>query len=359
MGERTAGGRDSDLVRQTAELFCEAGPLSDIFERFCVLLARYVDASVVFIALESRDGTYIEFAYDHGVTIRDAHVRIREESQSFRVMHSGESLLMRGPDDLPAELVPLQIPGASKEDSASAIFVSLRFGLRPIGVFSVQSDKPDAYDQHDVQLLETCALYVAAGLQPAGETASRRVFEERLRTQWNRARREDIAMSVILMDLDFFKSFNQTYGPLAGDSCLAQVAQAARVCVDHDAGVFARYGGEQFGAILLGATPDDALRAAESMREAVCESAYTARAKPRTRRDGELRRCVRLTVRTPTPRAGSRRRARTIRGENVGTQPRCLPKHSYRRRSSRAGWKSTAPDDADGRAIARTRCACP
>src|SRR5579872_2894143 len=97
--ERTAARRDSELVRQTAELLSLGGSLSDLFERFCLLLAQYVDASVVFIALESDKGVHIEFVYDHGLSVRDAHVPIRPESQTFRVMHTGESLLMRGPED--------------------------------------------------------------------------------------------------------------------------------------------------------------------------------------------------------------------------------------------------------------------
>lgn len=285
--ERTAGRRDSELVRQTAELLSLGGPLSDLFERFCILLAQFVDASVVFIALESERGVHIEFAYDHGVTIRDAHVPIRPESQTFRVMHTGDSLLMRGPRDLPQVQVPLQIPGANEEDTASAIFVPLRFGSRPIGVLSVQSDQPDAYDEHDLQLLETCALYVAVGVQaeymrsqkeraeavatidPVTGTATRRLFEERLHLEWRRARRTGGTVGVILMDIDRFKTFNDTYGHVAGDSCLAQVAQAARSCVSRSTDIFARYGGEEFVAVLSDVPPPAALGIAERMRKAV------------------------------------------------------------------------------------------
>lgn len=282
-----AGRRDSELVRQTAELLSLGGPLSDLFERFCVLLAQFVDASVVFIALESERGVHIEFAYDHGFSIRDAHVPILPESQTFRVMQSGESLLMRGPNDMPGVQVPLQIPGANEEDTASAIFVPLRFGSRPIGVLSVQSDRPNAYDAHDLQLLETCALYVAVGVQadfmrtqkeraeavatvdPVTGTATRRLFEERLNLEWHRARRTGGSIGIILMDIDRFKSFNDTYGHVAGDACLAQVAQAARSCVSRNTDLFARYGGEEFIAVLPDVPPTAALGIAERMRKAV------------------------------------------------------------------------------------------
>lgn len=285
--ERTAGQRDSELVRQTAELLSLGGPLSDLFERFCVLLAQFVDASVVFIALESDRGVHIEFVYDHGITARDAHVPVQPESQTFRVMHTGESLLMRGPADLPQTQLPLQIDGAGEEDAASAIFVPLRFGSRPIGVLSVQSPKPGAYDEHDLQLLETCALYVAVRVQaefmrsekeraeaaattdPVTGVATRRVFEERLNVEWHRARRNAASLAIVLLDIDRFKEFNDTYGHVAGDGCLTQVSQAARGCVSRSTDVFARYGGDEFAAILPDVPPTAALAIAERIRKAV------------------------------------------------------------------------------------------
>lgn len=285
--ERTAGPRDSELVRQTAELLSLGGPLTDLFERFCVLLAQYVDASVVFIALESESGIHIEFVYDHGLSMREAHVRVRPESQTFRVMHTGESLLMRGPEDLPQTRIALQIPGANDEDTVSAIFVPLRYGTRPVGVLSIQSDKAGAYDEHDLQLLETCALYVAVGMKPAfaraaeqsGDdlattdavtgTATRRVFEQRLHDEWQRARSSGTSVGIILMDIDQFKAFNDTYGHVAGDSCLAQVAQAAHSCVSRHSDLFARYGGEEFAAILCDVPGHAAAAIAERMRKAV------------------------------------------------------------------------------------------
>jgi diguanylate cyclase (GGDEF)-like protein len=73
------------------------------------------------------------------------------------------------------------------------------------------------------------------------------------------------------MDIDRFKAFNDTYGHVAGDSCLAQVAHAAGACLSRSTDLFARYGGEEFAAILHGVEPDDALAIAERMREAIAQ----------------------------------------------------------------------------------------
>ncbi len=289
--ERTAGTdrRDSEIVRQTAELLSLGIPLSELFERFCLLLAEFVDASVVFIALESERGTHIEFAYDHGSSLRDAHIPIEPESQSRRVMEGGQSILMREPEDLPAHQVPLRMPWGTIEDTQSAIFVPLRFGAHTIGVLSVQTHRPRAYDRSDLQLLETCALYVAVAVQgefmrtqkeraeaiatidPVTGVGNRRLFDERLQYEWNRARRTGEKLGIVLVDIDRFKTFNDTYGHVAGDSCLAQVAQAARACVSRSTDLFARYGGDEFAAILCGVAPEGALAIAERMRCAIAD----------------------------------------------------------------------------------------
>jgi diguanylate cyclase (GGDEF)-like protein len=289
--ERTAGTdrRNSEIVRQTAELLSLGIPLSELFERFCLLLAEFVDASVVFIALESERGTHIEFAYDHGSSLRDARIPIEPASQSRRVMQTGQSILMREPEDLPKHQVPLEMPWGTVEDTQSAIFVPLRFGAHTIGVLSVQTYRPRAYDRSDLQLLETCALYVAVAVQAemmrtqkehavamatidaVTGAGTRRLFEERLQHEWNRARRTGETLGVILMDIDRFKAFNDTYGHVAGDSCLAQVAQAARACVSRSTDLFARYGGEEFAAILCDTSPESALAIAERMRCAISD----------------------------------------------------------------------------------------
>jgi diguanylate cyclase (GGDEF)-like protein len=289
--ERTAGAdrRDSEIVRQTAELLSLGIPLSELFERFCLLLAEFVDASVVFIAIASERGTHIEFAYDHGSSLRDAHIPITPDSQSQRVMQSGQSVLFRDPWDIPKQRVPLPMPWGVIEDTESAMFVPLRFGAQTIGVLSVQTYRGYAYDRSDLQLLETCALYVAVAVQaesmraqkeraeavatldPVTGTATRRVFDERLQHDWNTARRTGEAVAVILMDIDRFKAFNDTYGHVAGDSCLAQVAQAAGATISRESDLFARYGGEEFAAILRNVAPEEAVGIAERMRKAVSD----------------------------------------------------------------------------------------
>lgn len=99
--------------------------------------------------------------------------------------------------------------------------------------------------------------------------ANRRRFDTYLNQEWRRMGREQAPLSLILCDLDCFKMFNDTYGHLAGDECLRQVAQAIVQTVNRPADLVARYGGEEFAVILPNTTLEGAMRVAENIRHAV------------------------------------------------------------------------------------------
>ncbi|WP_198012878.1 diguanylate cyclase domain-containing protein [Lyngbya sp. PCC 8106] len=82
------------------------------------------------------------------------------------------------------------------------------------------------------------------------QIANRRYFDEYFEQEWSRIRREQVALSLILCDVDYFKHYNDTYGHLAGDQCLVQVAEAISRGVKRPADLVARYGGEEFVVIL-------------------------------------------------------------------------------------------------------------
>ena len=118
------------------------------------------------------------------------------------------------------------------------------------------------------QLAATNAELVALSLNdPLTGIANRRHFDEVLLKEWKRAIREQTALSLILLDIDRFKSFNDMYGHLAGDNCLRTVAGAVASVVKRPSDLAVRYGGEEFALIL----PVTEAEGAESV-------AYTARA---------------------------------------------------------------------------------
>ena len=99
--------------------------------------------------------------------------------------------------------------------------------------------------------------------------ANRRVFDTTLAKEWARAVRERTEVSLVLVDIDHFKGFNDTYGHVDGDECLRAVAGVLKAMVHRPADLVARYGGEEF-AVVLPCTDSPGGRAvAERLRQAV------------------------------------------------------------------------------------------
>ncbi len=108
-----------------------------------------------------------------------------------------------------------------------------------------------------------------AHLDGLTEIANRRQFDTYLRWEWLRLAREQAPLSLILCDVDFFKKYNDTYGHLAGDGCLQQVAKAIAAVVKRPADLAARYGGEEFAVILPNTNLVGAAHIAKQIRLAV------------------------------------------------------------------------------------------
>ena len=98
------------------------------------------------------------------------------------------------------------------------------------------------------------------------QVANRRRFDEYLEAEWHEKAQLQKPLSLILCDLDYFKVFNDTYGHLAGDFCLQQVALTLRQALKRPADLVARYGGEEFAVILPNMDTKDALLVAEAIR---------------------------------------------------------------------------------------------
>ncbi|MFO0754266.1 MAG: response regulator [Thermodesulfovibrionales bacterium] len=99
--------------------------------------------------------------------------------------------------------------------------------------------------------------------------SNRRHFDRVFPDEWRRAEREREPLSVIMIDIDFFKAYNDTYGHQAGDDCLRKVAAALRSSLRRPGDLVARYGGEEFVAVLPGVDRKGAAGVAAGMQEKV------------------------------------------------------------------------------------------
>jgi diguanylate cyclase (GGDEF)-like protein/PAS domain S-box-containing protein len=139
----------------------------------------------------------------------------------------------------------------------------------PIGFLNVVRDiSRRKKDEEDLQRAYR-AVEALAGVDGLTGIANRRRFDEVLAQEWRRGVRDRNPLSLLLLDVDFFKSYNDHYGHVRGDSCLKQIAEAALDVVSRTSDVIARFGGEEFALILPNTTHAGAKEVAENLRAMV------------------------------------------------------------------------------------------
>jgi diguanylate cyclase (GGDEF)-like protein len=207
-----------------------------------------------------------EIAITRGVVGRTARTK---ETQLIRDVEA-DSEFLRGSYEVKSEVaVPLLKEG------------------QVLGVLNVESNRHRPLDENDVNLLNALAGSVAIAIDNArlhaevkemamtdviSGLANRRAFDEILEAEITRATRYHQPLSLIILDLDSFKEYNDRWGHPAGDVRLREVADLLRLNV-RDPDVAARYGGEEFAVILPNTTKSGAIRLAERLRLSAAKSA--------------------------------------------------------------------------------------
>ncbi|MEB3279228.1 MAG: PleD family two-component system response regulator [Lyngbya sp.] len=115
------------------------------------------------------------------------------------------------------------------------------------------------------------------GIDGLTEIPNRRQFDTVFDKEWRRALRTQTPLALIMLDIDYFKNFNDGYGHTAGDECLRKVAQMLARSVQRASDFVARYGGEEFAVILPGIPLEPAVNIAEKIKENI-ESLHLAHA---------------------------------------------------------------------------------
>ena len=116
-------------------------------------------------------------------------------------------------------------------------------------------------------------LYKMAVMDPVTNIYNKRFFIERFKEEFSHARRSDSGLSLLMIDIDFFKKVNDTYGHLTGDMVLHQIASILAKMVRNE-DILARYGGEEFVIILRGAKKEGAYILAERMRLKIAAESF-------------------------------------------------------------------------------------
>jgi diguanylate cyclase (GGDEF)-like protein len=105
---------------------------------------------------------------------------------------------------------------------------------------------------------------------PLTGIANRRAFDEALEREWRRAVRNGETLSLMMIDIDYFKGYNDRYGHVAGDECLRTVASSLANNAHRSSDLAARYGGEEFAVLL----PQVDAAAAARLAQRICQSVF-------------------------------------------------------------------------------------
>ena len=124
------------------------------------------------------------------------------------------------------------------------------------------------------------ALEERVRLDPMTQVANRLALGEAMQREWEQARLRGMPLALLMIDVDYFKAYNDHYGHIAGDRCLQRVAQALASAVQRAGELAARYGGEEFAVLLPDSDELRAVAVAHRLREAVRELALEHQASP-------------------------------------------------------------------------------
>lgn len=145
-----------------------------------------------------------------------------------------------------------------------------------IGAFLIERSSRQNWLQARLLALDTNTLEEAnlrleylTAIDSLTQVANRRTLDRNLEAEWARAQRKQEPISLIMIDVDHFKPYNDTYGHLAGDDCLRAIAAVLRDFARRPGDLAARYGGEEFVLVLSGLDAAQASTMAEGVRQRI------------------------------------------------------------------------------------------
>lgn len=174
----------------------------------------------------------------------------------------------------------------------SFIFCPLIVNTKTIGIITIQSTEKDAFTPYHVEMVKSLSAYAAIALNNAIKSmelkkvnelllslseedkltgiANRRKFDDYMDYVWNLSIRGRSSIALLIIDIDYFKEYNDNLGHLEGDKCITKVADTLKN-MNIKLHFIARYGGDEFIVVLEKSSIDEAVKLAENIKSAILE----------------------------------------------------------------------------------------
>ena len=279
-----AVNRRSVLYRASQEVIRAGADLERIYVSIHDAACELMPCEAFVITLLDEDENFINGAYliDRGGRSEQIKIPLGE-GMSGKVIETGLPILVQ---DLLGESHFQGEHFGHQDDVRSLVAVPFSVGDKVIGMLSAQSYKPAQYGPEELELLELLAAQAGVAIENARLLAkmehmantdgltglrNRRAYDQILEDELTRARRYGYPLSLVIMDIDDFKKFNDRYGHSKGDEHLAEISRLARSSV-RDQDIVARVGGEEFGVILPHTSREGAKEFAERIRRSIEEA---------------------------------------------------------------------------------------
>lgn len=282
-----------EMVGEISRAALEAGELEPLLESVVRYLHRHFPRVSVSIHLVDPDRGFTETASAGlaRVNVAPGTWWSLEQGVVGRCIRLGEPQLV---PDVRAD--PDYI--AVRDGVVAELAVPLVFRGRTLGALGLESTAAEVFIPENVVAFRTFADQLAGAIHMAAmnreleranerlreansrlerlsltdaltEIANRRHFDGTLEQEWRRAQRAGLPLSLVMLDLDHFKAYNDAYGHLAGDRCLHQVARTMRESLRRAGDLAVRYGGEEFVLLLPETDAHGVAQLADRLRAAV------------------------------------------------------------------------------------------
>jgi diguanylate cyclase (GGDEF)-like protein len=283
--------QEFEALYQLSRTMASTFNLQDILTRISQTVSRLLHAQAMSLMLLSPDGRVLSTAagynlFDEALQAAEATRPASGSSPSLIAVREKRPVAI--PDIGADTLHGPWLKTAVAQGYASFLAIPLIAQDRALGCMNLYVTEPHEFDADEIQLLSTLASQAAISIENARlfeETrqlaitddltrlANHRQFYLQLASEVRRAQRYGRSLSLLLLDLDHFKLYNDRYGHLAGDQALREMAEVLRRNA-RDVDMPARYGGEEFAIILPETDLERAVVQADRIRAAIASHAF-------------------------------------------------------------------------------------